>query len=365
MMHIFKDTLLPSALFALVQYLGCVVLMPRAGAWIDEAYRLPLMRAAIAVENVCVLLTCVTLASMVLRQGPGAGGKVDGAFAASFGALLVLGIAGEVMNQVQTIALENDWIVVMTTGKHKSVLPKLNVILRRIDLLCKVLAPGVIGLFLDYFSDDDRASSLLGLLVLAIWNAMSWPIEYMMLYEVYFRTPSLHRKPVEVQGCEEGCVPSGGLRPQDCAEDCALGEFYGRMGAADTHAHAHAHGHAHGHAHAGAGANGGGAGGGNGGRRVGGSKTLGAIRAYVGHDVFLASLSFCLLFMTVLDNGTLITSYFTWRDIHASVLGLQRGVGAACGLAGTFAFMALLSWGMDEKRVGLFSIWFFAACMVS
>ena len=106
MMHIFKDTLLPSALFALVQYLGCVVLMPRAGAWIDEAYRLPLMRAAIAVENVCVLLTCVTLASMVLRQGPGAGGKVDGAFAASFGALLVLGIAGEVMNQVQTIALE-------------------------------------------------------------------------------------------------------------------------------------------------------------------------------------------------------------------------------------------------------------------
>ena len=184
----------------------------------------------------------------------------------------------------------------------------------------------------------------------------------MMLYEVYFRTPSLHRKPVEVQGCEEGCVPSGGLRPQDCAEDCALGEFYGRMGAADTHAHAHAHGHAHGHAHAGA--NGGGASGGNGGRRVGGSKTLGAIQAYVGHDVFLASLSFCLLFMTVLDNGTLITSYFTWRDIHASVLGLQRGVGAACGLAGTFAFMALLSWGMDEKRVGLFSIWFFAACMV-
>ena len=82
--------------------------------------------------------------------------------------------------------------------------------------------------------------------------------------------------------------------------------------------------------------NGGGASGGNGGRRVGGSKTLGAIQAYVGHDVFLASLSFCLLFMTVLDNGTLITSYFTWRDIHASVLGLQRGVGAACGLAGTF-----------------------------
>lgn len=66
-------------------------------------------------------------------------------------------------------------------------------------------------------------------------------------------------------------------------------------------------------------------------------------RAYFSHPVAGASVAFCLLFMTVLDNGTLVTSYLQHAGVSTTVLGLARTADAASGLLGTFAFPLLCS----------------------
>ena len=310
MMHVFKDTLLPGALFGLVQYLGVVVLMPKAGHVIDRAYRLRLLWYTIMIENFCILGTCVALAFMVaFNQNSGGGFHLNASMIALYLVLLVLGVIGEVCNKMQTISLEQDWVVVMT-GQDSELLSRTNVILKRIDLLCKVLAPGVIGIFLDLFGSDRLSSSFVGIVVLGLWNFCSWPIEYTVLREVYEGIPDLQKKKI-------------------VNED----EFYQNL-LADHEADPS-----------------------NDGKSV-----VNSVKEYLQHPVFLASLSFCMLFMTVLDNGTLITSYLTWRSVNASILGIQRGMGAVVGLAGTFAFMHLTSKGGVEK-VGLASIWLFALTM--
>ena len=314
MMHIFKDTLLPGALFGLVQYLGVVLLMPKAGHLIDQSYRLGLLWYAIMIENLCILGTCASLGLLVLatRENDNTF-RLTPATAAYYGAIVVLGVVGEVCNNMQTIALEKDWVVVMAGKDEAGLLPRMNVILKRIDLLCKVLAPGVIGVFLDLFGDDSLSSSYCGILVLALFNLFSWPIEYSVLREIHEFVPALQRKKI---------------RNQDAFYEQLLSPDPGSADASEERSF------------------------------------LESIRIYWNHEVFLASLSFCMLYMTVLDNGTLITSYLTWRKVDASILGLQRGAGAIIGLLGTFLFMHLVSKdGATVERVGLTSIWFFAVTM--
>ena len=119
-MEIFVDTLLPSALFSLALYLGCIAAMPAAGRWVDRAPRLLVVGRAIAVDNACILLStallCVLLAATnedkrwaaahpALPPPPAWSARNIGLFVG----INVLGVVAEVMNQVQTLALERDW----------------------------------------------------------------------------------------------------------------------------------------------------------------------------------------------------------------------------------------------------------------
>merc|ERR1712157_702659 len=228
--------------------------------------------------------------------------------------IVVTGVTGEVTNQMQTIALENDWVVVMTNRSSEK-LTRMNVILKRIDLLCKVLAPGAIGIFLDFYGVDKLASSLVGLIILALWNMLSWSMEYCVLREVHEGVSGLKQKPI----------------PDSVS-------FYQRLVGEE---------------------------GGKGEEEDEKKKTFfESFDLYWRHPVFLASLAFSMLYMTVLDNGTLITSYLTWRNVNASILGLQRGIGAIVGLGGSFAFSFLVSKeGNNVEKAGLTSIWFFAIVM--
>ena len=322
MMRVFRDTLLPGALFALVQYLGVVFLMPKAGALIDGSYRIRLARHAIALENVCIFGTCALLGLMVHRaEDKGWKGKVlglDGAMAAYYSAIVVLGVVGEVCNQILTISLEQDWVVVLAkeTGRD---LTRMNVNMKRIDLLCKVLAPGLIGVFLDFFGllrgQDAMASALCGILLLGLFNALAWPLEVFLLGEIHDGLPGLQMKRIR----NEAAFYEDLLREGGEAEK-GKGDHSGDRSFLET------------------------------------------VKLYCTHRVFLASLSFCMLFMTVMDNGTLVTSYLVWRQVNAGALGLQRGVGAVVGLAGTFVYPKLAE-RMGYEKVGLWSIWAFTLCM--
>ena len=86
---------------------------------------------------------------------------------------------------------------------------------------------------------------------------------------------------------------------------------------------------------------------------------LQSVRVYFSHRIFLASVAYCLLYMTVLDNGALMTSYLRWRNFPASYLGASRGLCAVFGIGGTYVFPALRRCTGSVTRAGLISIWMF------
>lgn len=83
------------------------------------------------------------------------------------------------------------------------------------------------------------------------------------------------------------------------------------------------------------------------------------IKLYYNHNIFYASISLSLLYMTVLSNGSIMTNYLQWRKISLTIIGLSRGLGALFGFIGTFLFTILNKKLRNEKKTGLISLWGF------
>jgi iron-regulated transporter 1 len=80
---------------------------------------------------------------------------------------------------------------------------------------------------------------------------------------------------------------------------------------------------------------------------------------YVHHPTFLASFSFCALYMTVLCGNSLNIAYLQWRGVSLSLLGGSSGMGALFGLIGTLLFPILVRQMQSVERVAVLSVWLF------
>ena len=56
-----------------------------------------------------------------------------------------------------------------------------------------------------------------------------------------------------------------------------------------------------------------------------------------------AALAMALLYLSVMSLGLLMTAYLKWHGMEEATLSLARGLGAASGIAATFAFPVLHS----------------------
>lgn len=77
-------------------------------------------------------------------------------------------------------------VVVISNGQPPEVLTKMNSVIRRIDLVCKLLAPVFTGFIISFISL--KASAL----VLALWNTTSVWFQYWLLKSVYDGIPALN-----------------------------------------------------------------------------------------------------------------------------------------------------------------------------
>jgi solute carrier family 40 (iron-regulated transporter), member 1 len=323
-MEIFVDTLLPSALFSLALYLGCIAAMPAAGRWVDRAPRLLVVGRAIAVDNACILLStallCVLLAATnedkrwaaahpALPPPPAWSARNIGLFVG----INVLGVVAEVMNQVQTLALERDWVVVLTAG-DSAALAEMNRVMRRVDLLCAILAPTAYGFLMQFSGGTTQARALVGSAMVGLWNLVSAPLEYVLVRDVHASHPRLSElkpKQQQQQQQQQGQADVGKKNPTEAGRG-----FFGSW------------------------------------------------RLYWEHPTYLCSVAFCALWCTVLDNGTLMTAYLVWRGVPQSAIGINRGAGAAFGLVGTFLFPRIARWAGSLLRAGLVSVWLFFALLL-
>lgn len=316
-MEIFVDTLLPSAYFSLVMYATCLVAIPSVGRQLDAANRWKAMRLAIVLENTTIIGSTALLGAMLLLTDADGLHKPEWTWPLTllFVGTLVCGGVGQVLSEAQTLGIERDWVVIVAQNSEvgrSSALASLNTILRRIDLACKLLGPLAFGVIMDFAGRDPTTRAMIGASTVAIWNGLSTPLEYFMTRDIYKLVPELATK-------EEDPEPPNDeeQRQQQIAADgkSTLYHYAGMWG------------------------------------------------NYWRHPVFLLCVSYCALYMTILDNGSLNTAYLKWRGVPDSLLGCSRGAGAMFGLLGTVLFPYLRRTISRLESVAVLSIWLFWLCL--
>lgn len=301
---VWKDTVLPSAIFEFLLSAIRIVLVPMVGRRVDTTDRLKLVRFGTFGQNGCIFVSGALLLVLFQSVMPGDAFGDNLGCTILFAMLIVVGIVGDLFNIAGKLGVEKDWVVVIVdeevsrgdTVAREDRLADLNSKLRRIDLLCKILAPLSFGL-LTGWSETRQGEVIIGTGIVCGWSLLStFPIywAWRSVYDEYTQLQSV--KPKKKQN------PFSVLR------------------------------------HAGA--------------------------AYIRHPVFAPSLAFCCLFFTVLsDHHPLSTAFLKMDGVSNLVLGAARGGGAFTGILGTMIFPLLRSY-LGLVGANIVEAWAFVLCIV-
>ena len=249
--------------------------------------------------------------------------------------------------------------------------------MRRIDLICKLLAPAIAGVILQY------TGPLTTTMVTALWNVVSFFAELSLLYLVYRWVPTLaqkkFRKPstfevldeheeenseaeveVEAEGEREG--ERGGQREGDLGEGGQLRFFDEEVeneeeqqlfDASVTIRKSEK-------------------------RRIPATVLSSRIctrlfspytsvrdgwRTYIHQEVALAGLSMATIYLTVLGFSGVTSTYFLTQGLRNDLIGLAQGAGAILGVSGTIVY-PFFRRRIGTVRTGLFGISFQLAMLL-
>lgn len=199
-------SLLLTAVYGLALSISVFLGVPVVGKWIDKTQRLKTMVVLLLIQNLGVVISALLLVAH--REYTGGSNSTttainetlsfedvaenaeeettDVSMIVTYTAVIVLGSISMLASNGSKIAIQRDWIVVVSSGES-DVLANLNAMMRRIDLLTKVLAPLVCGQIMTL------TSLSFGALFICGWNIMSFFLEYYLLNLVYRRTPALSK----------------------------------------------------------------------------------------------------------------------------------------------------------------------------
>lgn len=166
-----------------------ICLSSSIGRWIDHApNRLSNLVSTITANRVSVILACIFWSFIVSdHSGSSANGFSKDTI---FAVVLFLGVLEKLSGNANTMAMERDWIVVVAAPEGQPYdLTRLNAVMRRIDLVCKLIAPIVISTII-----STVASTRVGVLVVGGTSTLSWAAEWWCARRVYRQNVNL-RKP--------------------------------------------------------------------------------------------------------------------------------------------------------------------------
>ena len=156
--ELFIDTLFPQALFTFFTYLAVFLFMPLFGAWIDSTNRLYVVTTTIWIQNICICISSVVMfilayfhESIIVHHSNIH--NIDYKLILSFSGLLITSMLGQIMGNGATLSLEKDWVVILC-GDDKNALTTVNARMRRIDLICKIIAPATFGIYTEFLGNN-------------------------------------------------------------------------------------------------------------------------------------------------------------------------------------------------------------------
>uniref|UniRef100_A0A8C3QY55 Solute carrier family 40 member n=1 Tax=Cyanoderma ruficeps TaxID=181631 RepID=A0A8C3QY55_9PASS len=310
LVELYGNSLLLTAVYGLVVAGSVLLLGALIGDWVDKNSRLKVAQTSLIVQNSSVILCGVILMIIFLFKTQLL--TLYHGWLLTLCYILVITIANiaNLASTATAITIQRDWIVVVA-GEDRSKLADMNATIRRIDQLTNILAPMAVGQIMTF------GSPMIGCGFISGWNLMSMCVEYLLLWKVYQKTPTLARKSVKAEASElkqlnvkkesDGKPAEGvqliiekdvsGLEPQQEKEVGCTGRI---------------------------------------------AEPFITFRdgwvAYYNQPVFLAGMGLAFLYMTVLGFDCITTGYAYTQGLSGSVLSLLMGASAVTGIMGTVAF---------------------------
>ena len=324
--------------YGLVTYSFVCVFGSSVGRYIDKSNRLAVAQKLIGFENLAVLTA--TFMCYILLSEDNSGSLYNTKSIFLLASIHLLGAVAMILDSGFLVAVERDWIVVMSIVASK--IPKsgsiktkeeekriqtdwlcdTNVKMRQIDLSCKILAPAVSGIYIALLSDgmsghgyDLRGATL----IVGGINVTALIVEYICTAKIYNQIPELSLKSIGETGEEECNTEVGSDRN-------GLEAVKKKEGASKP-------------------------------------KILVDLEVYFSQSICWAGLSLALLYTNVaLSFGNIMTVYLVWRGIGLEAIGLWRGVSSAMGLAGTFVYH-IMAQKIGLVDLGMISVIFEFLCL--
>ena len=278
MLNLFPNTLLPPSLFGLLETIAGILGSSAIGRFIDSSDRLTAVRTSIVVQNTAICGASILYYFALINNW--ATDTLWGVFSA----LVVCACFAKWASSLNKISIHKDWCVVICAGD--SILQaKLNANMRRVDLVCSIVAPLVVGVL------ATASTSAIACLFIAGWSSVSLFVEYFISNRVYFKIPQLAAKKSK--------------NPKKSANVEVPNKT--------VHTHAQNIDGAHAQEHA---------------DNVDGPppSIVSILRAYVAHPVFLASLAYCFLYVSVLSFGGIMIAFLKANGLNDAWLA----VGCPC-----------------------------------
>ncbi|KAF2864853.1 iron transporter [Massariosphaeria phaeospora] len=299
---IFPGTLFFASCYALFRSAAAALLSSWLGGLVDRTHRLRIVRQSIIWQRIPVAMSCLLLLALL-------GGAKDG-FATYFLFAVSVGLAclEKLAFITNTVCIERDWIIVVSDdlGLDRQ---ELNSVMRRIDLVCKLVAPLCISLV-------DAYSTKVAIWVVFGQNAMSVVFEYFAIAQVFSAVPKLgHGK----DGRDATSAP----------ESISLTELHDEPDGLDLPTPSH-------------------------GYAAYILKCLQPWKDYATNPAFLASFALSLLYLTVLSFAAQMTTYLLSIGLNSVHVSLMRLVAVILELSATCAAPLLM------KRIGAVraGLWF-------
>lgn len=288
---IFPGTLFFASCYALFRSAAAALLGSWIGSLVDQKDRLFIVRQSIVWQRLSVAGSCVILVAML------SGNLERGilTYALFFGSM-VLACLEKLAFVANTVAVERDWIIVVSSslGVERK---ELNSAMRRIDLICKLIAPVCVGLL-------DGYSTTVAIWAIFAQNAISVAIEYFAIAQVYAAVPELaakrnNQQPLASQQGTESVTPPNTL----------LDKLV---------------------------------------------QSVHPWKDYVQNPAFLASFSLSLLYLTVLSFASQMTTYLMTLGFTSTHVSIMRLASVALELSATCA----APWLMNHIGAVRSGLWF-------
>ncbi|KAJ6425161.1 hypothetical protein OIU84_025856 [Salix udensis] len=330
MITLWPDSLILPAVYGAIESASIALLGPIIGQWAEKLTYIKVLRIWLVTQNLSFIIAGCTVIALLFYP------DLKSTNLTAFISLVILtnlsGAVGVLSTLAGTILIEREWVVVISEGHPPGVLTRINSIIRRIDLTCKLLAPVISGFIMSFVSVKASAMTL------AVWNTVAVWLEYWLFTSVYSGIPALAERS---QGriSRPSRTDMEEIRSISPERESLLSPRGENSVSTDL-----------------------------GWRRrlppcFSELPFVGAWLVYLQQDVLLPGAALALLYFTVLSFGTLMTASLEWEGIPAYVIGIARGISALIGIGATVVYPILQS-RISTLRTGLWSIWSQWTCLL-